>query len=50
MTSVGEEPGLWQALDKGFCGTVFVPASRGHDLDLGKLSAYPGVCVIIIPD
>jgi PAS domain S-box-containing protein len=50
VTSVGEEPGLWQTLEKGFCGTVFVPASRGHDLDLGKLSAYPGVCVIIIPD
>lgn len=50
VTSVGEEPGLWLALEKGFCGTVFVPASRGHDLDLGKLSAYPGVCVIIIPD
>ena len=50
VTSVGEEAGLWQTLEKGFCGTVFVPASRGHDLDLGRLSAYPGVCVIIIPD
>ncbi|EKO40353.1 MAG: PAS domain S-box [Solidesulfovibrio magneticus str. Maddingley MBC34] len=50
VTSVDQEDGLWQALEKGFCGTVFVPASRGHDLDLGRLSAYPGVCVIIIPD
>ena len=50
VTAVGQEDGLWQALEKGFCGTVFVPASRGHDLDLGRLSAYPGVCVIIIPD
>jgi signal transduction histidine kinase/CheY-like chemotaxis protein len=50
VTSVSEEGRLWQVLEKGFCGTVFVPASRSHHLDLGKLSAYPGVCVIIIPD
>ncbi|MHC1791296.1 ATP-binding protein [Solidesulfovibrio sp.] len=50
VTAVGEEGLLWQALEQGFAGTVFVPASLGHDIDLSRLSAYPGVCVIIIPD
>jgi PAS domain S-box-containing protein len=50
VTSVGDEAALWQAVEQGFCGTVFVPASLGHALDLGRLSAYPGICVIIIPD
>ena len=41
---------LWQAVEQGFTGTVFVPASLAHDLDLGRLSALPGLCVVIIPD
>lgn len=50
VTAVAAEEHLWQAVERGFAGTVFVPASLGHDLDLVRLSAYPGVCVIIIPD
>ena len=50
VTAVAHEAHLWQAVERGFVGTVFVPASLGHDLDLARLSAFPGVCVIIIPD
>ena len=50
VTAVGREDQLWQAVEQGFTGTVFVPASLGHDLDLSRLSAYPGICVVIIPD
>ena len=50
VTAVAHEEHLWQAVERGFVGTVFVPASLGHDLDLGRLCAYPGLCVIIIPD
>jgi len=41
---------LWQAIRDGFRGTVFVPASRGNDLDLPRLSAAPDIHIIIMPD
>lgn len=41
---------LWQAVQDGFRGTVFVPASRGNDLDLPRLSATPDIHIIIMPD
>uniref|UniRef100_I2Q787 histidine kinase n=1 Tax=Desulfovibrio sp. U5L TaxID=596152 RepID=I2Q787_9BACT len=49
-TSLSEEADLWRTVEAGFQGTVFVPATLGHDLDLGRLCAFPGVHVIIIPD
>lgn len=49
-TALREEADLWRAVEGGFQGTVFVPATLGHDLDLDRLCAYPGVHVIIIPD
>ncbi|WP_428562873.1 MAG: ATP-binding protein [Solidesulfovibrio sp. DCME] len=49
-TALSEEADLWRAVEGGFQGTVFVPAALGHDLDLDRLCAYPGLHVIIIPD
>jgi PAS domain S-box-containing protein len=46
----GDEEELWRHIEDGFRGTVFVPASRGHDLDLKRLSAVPDLHVIIMPD
>ena len=46
----GDETELWQAVEGGFRGTVLVPASRGHDLDLARLAAMPGIHIILIPD
>ncbi|KHK01893.1 ATP-binding protein [Desulfovibrio sp. TomC] len=50
VTTVAREDQLWQAVEQGFTGTVFVPASLAHDLDLSRLSALPGLCIVIIPD
>lgn len=45
------EPGeLWKAIETGFRGTVFVPSSRGQDLDLTRLCAAPDIHIIIMPD
>ncbi|KAF5040526.1 hypothetical protein DSECCO2_532500 [anaerobic digester metagenome] len=44
------ESELWQAVEGGFSGTIFIPASLGHGLDLERLCAYPDVHVIILPD
>lgn len=49
-TVLHAEKDLWRAVEGGFQGTVFVPAALGHDLDLDRLCAYPGLHVIIIPD
>ncbi len=45
-----EEAELWRAVEQGFEGTVFIPASLGHDLDLERLCAAPGVHVVLFPD
>jgi len=50
VTTCAEETELWQAIENGFRGTVFVPASLGHTLDLDRLCAYPDIHVIILPD
>ena len=44
------ESELWQAVADGFSGTIFIPASLSHGLDLERLCATPGVHVIILPD
>lgn len=49
-TALCDENDLWRTLSGGFRGSVFVPASLGHGLNLAKLCAYPGVHVVIIPD
>lgn len=46
----GDEGELWRAVEGGFYGTVLVPASRGHDLDLARLAGMPDIHVIIVPD
>jgi len=45
-----DEAELWRAVEGGFSGTVLVPASRGHDLDLARLAGMPDIHVIIVPD
>jgi PAS domain S-box-containing protein len=49
-TALSEEADLWRAVEGGFHGTIFVPATLGHDLDLARLCAFPDIHVIIIPD
>ena len=46
----GDADELWRAIRDGFHGTVFIPASRGHDLDLTRLCVAPDIHIIIIPD
>jgi len=46
----GDAEELWQAIRDGFRGTVFVPASRGNDLDLPRMCATPDIHIIIMPD
>ncbi len=48
--TVAGEAALWRALEQGFQGAVFVPAGLEHDVDLERLSAAPGVHVVIVPD
>ncbi|WP_300158199.1 ATP-binding protein [Solidesulfovibrio sp.] len=45
-----DEAELWRVVEQGFEGTVFIPASLGHDLDLERLCAAPGVHVVLFPD
>lgn len=49
-TILGQEAELWQAVEGGFQGTVFLPASLGHAMDLERLLGFPGLHVILIPD
>lgn len=49
-SALRHESELWQAVEGGFAGTIFIPASLGHGLDLERLCAYPDVHVIILPD
>ena len=44
----GDAEELWQAIRDGFRGTVFVPASRGNDLDLPRMCATPDIHIIIM--
>ncbi len=41
---------LWQRLDEGFSGTVFVPGSISHEMDLARLSANPNIHVVIFAE
>jgi len=41
---------VWLRLDEGFSGTVFVPASISHVMDLARLSANRNIHVVILPD
>ena len=49
-TTLNDEAALWQAVEDGFQGSVFIPASLGHAMDLERLAAFPGLHVIIFPD
>lgn len=41
---------LWEKLGQGFSGTVFVPASISHQMDLARLAGHPDIHVVILPD
>ncbi|QLA21471.1 response regulator [Desulfolutivibrio sulfoxidireducens] len=41
---------LWRRLDEGFTGTVFVPGSISHEMDLARLSANPNIHVVIFSE
>jgi len=41
---------LWKRLEEGFTGTVFVPGSISHEMDLGRLSAHPNIHVVIFAE
>jgi len=41
---------LWGHMDEGFSGTVIVPAGASQELDLTRLSSYPNVLVIVMPE
>ncbi len=41
---------VWQLLADGFAGTVFVPASISHEMDLERLTANRDIHVVILPD
>jgi signal transduction histidine kinase/DNA-binding response OmpR family regulator len=41
---------LWKRLDEGFTGTVFVPGSISHEMDLNRLSANPNIHVVIFAE
>lgn len=41
---------LWQRIDSGFRGTLFIPAELSLSLDLERLSRLHEVQVVIIPD
>lgn len=41
---------VWQLLAEGFAGTVFVPASISHEMDLERLTSNRGIHVVILPD
>jgi len=41
---------LWKRLEEGFTGTVFVPSSISHEMDLTRLSAHPNIHVVIFAE
>jgi hypothetical protein len=41
---------LWNQINSGFKGTLFIPAEISTTLDLDKLSSIPEVQIVIIPD
>ena len=49
-TTLNDETALWLAAKDGFQGSVFIPASLGHAMDLERLAAFPGLHIVIFPD
>ncbi|NDY56611.1 response regulator [Desulfovibrio sulfodismutans] len=41
---------LWKRLEEGFSGTVFIPGSISHEMDLARLSAHPNIHVVIFAE
>jgi PAS domain S-box-containing protein len=41
---------LWRRLEEGFTGTVFIPGSISHEMDLTRLSAHPNIHVVIFAE
>ncbi|MEF3696894.1 ATP-binding protein [Desulfolutivibrio sp.] len=41
---------LWKRLEEGFSGTVFIPGSISHEMDLTRLSAHPNIHVVIFAE
>jgi signal transduction histidine kinase/CheY-like chemotaxis protein len=41
---------IWSVLDQGFKGTVIIPAAASGHLDLGRISRYQNIVVIVMPE
>lgn len=41
---------IWSVLDQGFRGTVIIPAAASGQLDLGRISRYQDIVVIVMPE
>ncbi|MFW5837971.1 MAG: ATP-binding protein [Desulfovibrionaceae bacterium] len=44
------EKELWERIKAGFQGTIILPGFAARDIDLNRISAQPGVQVVIMPD
>jgi len=42
--------GIWDQVEAGFQGTVFLPAETEESVDIGRLAAVPGVSVVVLPE
>ncbi len=40
---------IWDHVEEGFSGTIFIPAEVEEDVDIGRLSRVPDVAVVILP-
>lgn len=40
---------IWKHIEKGFKGTIFIPAELGEQVDISLLSRIPDVSVVILP-
>ena len=43
-------PGIWDQVDAGFKGTVFLPSEASEVVDIRRLAAVPGVSVVVLPE
>ncbi len=41
---------IWNVLEQGFSGTVIIPAAASGRLDLERLSQFPDIIAILMPD
>lgn len=40
---------FWEHVEKGFTGTIFIPAEESGNVQLERLSRLPGVSIVILP-